>query len=80
MEHGGENLRRDSRSEPRSDECGLPDVAVDLIDKYGEESARCNPLASWTMLKDIKFNGHMAAWPTFFIYREAPISIFMGLI
>ena len=26
------------RSEPRSDECCLPDVAVNLIDKYGEES------------------------------------------
>ena len=39
VEHGGEDLRRDSRSEPRSDECGLSDVAVDLIDKYGEESS-----------------------------------------
>ena len=55
VEHGGEDLRRDSRSEPRSDECGLSDVAVDLIDKYGGEEfrARCNPLASWTMRKYI---------------------------
>ena len=28
----GRDVRRDSRSEPRSDECGLPDVAEDLID------------------------------------------------
>ena len=30
---------RDSRSEPRYDECGLPGVAVNLTDGYREESS-----------------------------------------